>query len=119
MTICVLPQPTLWLAGLQFQVAHWPLLTSLTIYGNNVWSGNFRLQHWPLLEVEPLRLPSLTKLYIFVRSDAVGMRQVDDTIRSLMLSTSGSWQTQTDESCKFSTGKARHVRTFSAEVCHN
>ena len=91
------PHLTAWLAGVLFQLGNWPALTHFIVLGSNLRSGNFRLQHWPPLEAELLSSPRLAMLLMFVRSDAVGLRQVDYTICSLMLSTSGSWHKETDK----------------------
>ena len=78
------------LPGVHFQLANWPILTELMLPGGIAGSGNFRLQHWPPLEAKPLCLPSLAALHISVRSDAIGLLQLEHTILSLMLNTAAS-----------------------------
>ncbi len=84
------------LAGVTFKLGNWPKVTKLDVLGSTAGSGNFRLQHWPPLEAEPLSLPSLADLYTSVQSDATGLLQLEHTILSLMLSSSASWHMEVD-----------------------
>ena len=99
-------------AGVILQLGHCPVLTQLTF---EIWRS-FRLQNWPPLEEQPLRLPSLAELDVYVESDAMGMFQLEHTIFSLMHSTSALWHKMWDD---IDISEDETTRIFAAERCNN
>ena len=89
------------------------MLTKLTLVDGDTISGNFRLQHWPPLEAEPLCLPSLADLNISLWTDATGLLQLEHTMLSLMLRTSASWH-PTEDTFFFG---PRSFRALAAQTC--